>query len=127
MSIMEHAELEIVRDFEPLMLPLSSTVAEAARHMQARNTSAVLVTEGDATLAGIFTQRDAISRVLANGKNPIVTTLGEVMTNNPVGVTSQATATEITRAMRKVCCRHLSIVQDGRVVGIVSLVVPGEA
>jgi signal-transduction protein with cAMP-binding, CBS, and nucleotidyltransferase domain len=63
----EHAEVEIVRHFEPVMLPPSATVMMAARHMHSRNISAVLVVEGDAKLVGIFTERDAISRVLAAG------------------------------------------------------------
>ncbi len=123
----EHAEAAIVRDFTPLMLPPSATVTTAARHMKIRNASAVLVTEGDAVLVGIFTERDAVCRVLAEGKNSVTTTLGEVMTNNPNFISPQDNAKDVVRLMIDRRCRHLPIVQDGRAVGLVSLLVPVEA
>lgn len=123
----EHAEAEIVCDMNPLILPLGATVMRAARQMHSRNVSAVLVIEGDAKLVGIFTERDAISRVLAEGKDPVATTLAEVMTNNPQTITPQHTAKEIARLMRDLRCHHLPIVQQGKAVGIVSLLVPVEA
>jgi CBS domain-containing protein len=80
----------------------------------------VLVTEGDARLIGIFTGRDAVSRVLAEGRNPTQTTLGEVMTPDPEALTLRHTAIDALRLMQDACCRHLPIVHDGKVVGIVS-------
>ena len=92
----EHAEAEIVREFDPVMLPPGMTVMMAARHMRSRNASAVLVVEGDADLVGIFTERDAIRRVLADGKDPATTnTIPErqsvqhrrgILTTNPPGM-----------------------------------------
>ena len=67
----DDAETEIVRDQNPLMLRPSTTVMQAARHMHSRHVSAVLVTDEHATLLGIFTERDAISRVLAAGRDPV--------------------------------------------------------
>jgi CBS domain-containing protein len=116
----EHAEVEIVRHFDPVMLPPSATVMMAARHMHRHHVSAVLVTEGDAKLIGIFTERDAISRVLAEGKDPVATTLAEVMTDNPETITLQTTAIEIVRLMQTAHCRHLPIVNVGKAVGMVS-------
>ena len=92
----------------------------AARYMRSRHVSAVLITEGDAKLVGIFTERDAISRVLAEGMDPTATTLAAVMTDNPETVATQDTAEEIVRVMREAQCRHLPILQEGKVVGIVS-------
>ena len=116
----EHAEAQIVRRQNPLMLPPSTNVMQAARHMHTQNVSAVLVTEGDARLVGIFTERDAISRVLAAGRDPVATTLADVMTNNPETITPQTTATEVLRLMQDARVRHLPVVQDGKAVGIVS-------
>ena len=116
----EHAEVEIVRDFDPVMLPSSATVMMAARHMHSHHVSAVLVVEGDAKLVGIFTERDAISRVLAEGKDPVATTLADVMTYNPETITSQTTATEAVRLMQTTQCRHLPIADEGKAVGVVS-------
>jgi CBS domain-containing protein len=116
----ERSEAEIVRHQNPLMLPPSTSVMQAARHMHTRHASAVLVTEGDANLVGIFTERDAISRVLAAGKDPVATTLAEVMTNNPETITPQHTATEVLRLMQEARIRHLPVVHEGKAVGIVS-------
>lgn len=118
--MIEHAEVEIVRESDPVMLPMSTTVMMAARHMRSRNVSAVLVTEGDAELVGIFTERDAIRRVLAEGMDPVSTTLADVMTDNPDTVGPQDTALDIVRRMQAAQCRHLPIVDQGRVVGMVS-------
>jgi len=116
----ERAEVEIVREFDPVMLPPSTTVMMAARHMRSRNVSAVLVTEGDAELVGIFTERDAIRRVLAEGRDPATTTLADVMTDNPDTVTLQDTALQAVRLMQTAQYRHLPIVEKGKAVGMVS-------
>jgi CBS domain-containing protein len=111
---------DIVRDQNPLVLPPHASVMEAARHMRDRHVGAVLVTEGDCALVGIFTGRDAVARVLAEGKDPAATTLGEVMTYNPDTMTPSHSAIEALRLMQDARCRHLPIVHEGKVVGIVS-------
>jgi CBS domain-containing protein len=88
--------------------------------MRDRRVGAVLVTEGDCCLVGIFTGRDAVHRVLAEGKNPARATLGEVMTREPVTIPLGRIAIEALRLMEDGRYRHLPIVDDGRVVGIVS-------
>ena len=74
---------DIVRNQDPVILPPSATVREACQSMRDRRIGAVLVTEGERRLVGIFTGRDAVHRVLAEGKNTARTTLGEVMTPEP--------------------------------------------
>src|SRR5271167_3683175 len=111
---------DLVRDQKPLVLPPGATVIEAARHMHERRVGAVLVTEGDARLVGIFTGRDAVGRVLAEGRNAATTTLAEVMTLDPRTLAPNRTAIEALRLMQDARCRHLPIVHDGKVVGIVS-------
>lgn len=110
---------DLIRDQDPLMLSPETTVMEAARHMRDRRVGAVLVTEGD-RLVGIFTGRDAVVRVLADGHDPVTTTLANVMTYRPETMSPAHTAIEALRLMRDSCCRHLPIVHQGRVVGIVS-------
>jgi len=116
----EHAEAEIVRNQRPLMLPSSTTVMQAARNMVSQNVSAVLVTEGDGEIVGIFTGRDAVTRMLAKGRDPVLTTLAEVMTYLPVIMTPGDVAIEALSLMQRAHCRHLPIVHEGRVVGLVS-------
>lgn len=102
------------------MLPPSATVLDAARRMRERNVGAVLVIEEGRRLAGIFTGRDAVSRVLAEGKSATDTALAEVMTRSPECLTPQHSTIDALRLMQDARCRHLPIVKDGIVVGIVS-------
>ena len=88
--------------------------------MRDRRVGAVLVTEGDCRLVGIFTGRDAVHRVLAEGKSAARTTLEEVMTPNPDTMPPSKIAIEALRLMEDGRYRHLPIVDDGKVVGIVS-------
>lgn len=115
---------DLVRDQNPLVLPASATVMEAARHMRDRHVGAVLVADGvtasDGRLVGIFTGRDAVARVLAEGKHPAETTLAEVMTPDPDTLGPSDTAIEALRLMQDVRCRHLPIVNRGCIAGIVS-------
>jgi CBS domain-containing protein len=111
---------DLVRDQNPLMLSASTSVMAAARHMRERRVGAVLVTDHNASLLGIFTGRDAVDRMLAEGKDPAATTLADVMTADPEAMAPHHTAIEALRLMQDFRCRHLPIVHEGRVVGIVS-------
>jgi CBS domain-containing protein len=111
---------EIVRNQDPVMLPLSATVKHACECMRDRRVGAVLVTKGDRELVGIFTGRDAVSRVLAESKNPAVTTLEEVMTREPDVMAPSKTAIDALRLMQDRGFRHVPVVHDGRVLGVVS-------
>jgi CBS domain-containing protein len=111
---------DLVRNQNPLMLKPEASVMEAARQMRERGVGAVLVADDEARLIGIFTGRDAVARVLAEGRNPAATTLAEVMTGNPDTMAPNHTAIEALRLMRDARCRHMPIVHQGRIVGIVS-------
>jgi CBS domain-containing protein len=111
---------DLVRNQQPLMLPPTTSVMEAARHMRDRWVGAVLVVTGDDRLVGIFTGRDAVSRVLAEGKSPAKITLADVMTPDPDTMAPRCTAIEALRLMQDARCRHLPIVHRGKVIGIVS-------
>jgi CBS domain-containing protein len=111
---------DIVRSQDPLTLPPEATVREACRCMRERRVGAVLVTEDDRRLVGIFTGRDAVHRVLAEGKSAARTKLTEVMTRDPTSLPSGKTAIEALRLMEDGRYRHLPIVEDGKVAGIVS-------
>ena len=107
---------DIVRNRDPVTLSSSATVRDACQCMRDRRIGAVLVTEGDHRLLGIFTGRDAVHRVLAEGKSASRTKLAEVMTAMRPG----KTAIEALRLMEDGRYRHVPIVAGGKVVGIVS-------
>lgn len=94
-------------------------VVDAARLMRTQKVGAVLVVEGE-RLVGIFTERDALFRVVAEGRDPRTTLVGEVMTANPTTIDADkpfARAMELMHAGR---FRHVPVVEDGRAIGIVS-------
>ena len=97
------------------------TVREAARKMVARNVAAVLVTDADGRLLGIFTERDLLRRVVAEGRDPERTQVVKVMTAKPHVVSPDSTVIEAMRAMQERHVRHLPVTADGRAVGIVSI------
>jgi CBS domain-containing protein len=111
---------DIVRNQDPLMLPPNATVGEACRCMRDRRVGAVLVIQGDGSLVGIFTGRDAVHRVLAEEKSPANTKLADVMTRGPDTMPPGKSAIEVLRLMEDGRYRHVPIVEDGKVVGIVS-------
>ena len=110
---------EIVRNQQPLTLPASATVKQACQCMKERKVGAVLVTEDD-RLVGIFTGRDAVVRVLAEGKSASRTRLAEVMTPGPDTMPPGKTAIEALRLMQDGGFRHIPVVDEGKVVGVVS-------
>jgi len=111
---------EIVRYRDPLTLPPHTTVQDACQRMRDRRVGAVLVTNGDRRLVGIFTGRDAISRVLAEGRSPAGTRLSEVMTPDPNTMATNGTAIDALRLMQDGGFRHVPVLDEGRVAGVVS-------
>ncbi len=111
---------EIVRRQDPVMLPTTATVQEAASAMRARRVGAILVVALDGRLAGLFTGRDAVARVLAEARDPRTTYLREVMTPDPDTLKPDAHAIDALRMMRDGGYRHVPVVSGGRPVGIVS-------
>ena len=111
---------EIIVRRTPVTLPPDATVQQACAEMRNHRIGAVLVTgEGD-RLLGIFTGRDAICRMLAEARDPATTPLREVMTSNPETLGPRHRAIEALRLMCDCGFRHLPVVEDGRLLGIVS-------
>ena len=98
------------------MTPVSS----AAREMMERRIGAVLIVD-DGTLQGIFTERDALVRVLAQSRDPQTTLVAEVMTRDPDTIGPDETVVHALSIMNERGYRHLPVVDDDRIVGIVSI------
>jgi CBS domain-containing protein len=113
---------DLVQHQDPLTMPPDASVREACRHMRDRRVGAVLVVAGenDNRLVGIFTGRDAVHRVLAEGRSATRTKLADVMTPDPTSIAPHTSAIEALRLMKDIRCRHVPVVEEGKVVGIVS-------
>ena len=111
---------DIVHDQKPLTMTPAAAVKDACARMRERRVGAVLVTDDDRHLLGIFTGRDAVCRVLAEGRDPARTTLADVMTPNPDTMPPGNNAVEALRRMQDGGYRHIPVVENGQVVGVVS-------
>ena len=103
----------------PLVLEETSSVGEVIREMQDGRHGCALITENK-RLAGIFTERDAITKVLGAGLDPANTKISEVMSKNPFCVTPSTTLKEAMDTITNLRFRHLPVVEDGKVLGVVS-------
>jgi CBS domain-containing protein len=110
---------DIVKDQSPAMLGRDATVQEACRCMWEHRVGSVLVVDGQQRLIGIFTGRDAV-RALAEGKSAEATALADAMTPNPVTAPPDGRAIDALRVMSDRGFRHLPIIEDGRILGVVS-------
>lgn len=110
---------EIIRNQTPVTLPAATPAHEACRTMLERRIGAILVTDEQGGLAGIFTGRDAV-RFIAETRNLHTTPLDQVMTRDPETLPPGRTAIEALRIMRDGGFRHIPIMDNGKLVGVVS-------
>lgn len=97
----------------------SLPVADAARLMRGHRVGAILVVEGE-RLVGIFTERDALFRVVAEGRDPQTTPIAHVMTANPTTISADKPFARAMEIMHEGSFRHVPVVDNGRPIGIVS-------
>ena len=95
-----------------------TTVGDAARLMARSQVGALVIVEANAVV-GIFSERDAVYRVLAAGREPQVTRLADVMTPNPVTVEPDRSYGHALLRMQQRGFRHMPVVDGGLAVGIV--------
>jgi CBS domain-containing protein len=111
---------EIVKRQHPVTLPDTATVQTACRLMRDKRIGAILVTAPDGKLIGLFTGRDVVGRVVAEALDPTTALLGSVMTPRPDTLRPNGHAIDALRMMQDGGYRHLPVVEDGRIVGIIS-------
>ena len=114
---------ESIRDVmtsNPQSLESGSSAVDAARIMRDEDTGIVPVVEGD-RLVGTVTDRDITVRVVAEGKDPSSTTVGEISSRELVTIDPQQDLDEALRLMARHQVRRLPVVEeDGKLVGIVA-------
>jgi CBS domain-containing protein len=109
----------IIKNQKPLVLAADETVQRACQSMSERRCGSVLVVDNQQRLTGIFTGRDAV-RLLADVKDAAERSLGLAMKRNPVTMTPDGHAIDALRAMSDGGFRHLPVVENGRISGVVS-------
>ncbi|KAH1255130.1 CBS domain-containing protein CBSCBSPB5 [Glycine max] len=104
-----------------LTVPETTTVYEACRRMAARRVDALLLTDSNALLCGILTDKDIAARVIAKEINLEETPVSKVMTRNPVFVLSETLAAEALQKMVQGKFRHLPVVENGEVLALLDI------
>lgn len=110
----------LVEGREVVVVDVATSIRQAARMMSERQIGAVPVVDGD-RVAGIFTERDVLSRVVAAGVDPTTTAVNSVMSTTLV-VADIAEAHDVCiRRMQQARVRHLLVLHDGRLAGVLSM------
>ena len=108
----------ITRD-KMVTAPPHATVFEVAGLMLEHGIGAIMVID-DGSLTGIFTERDAVVRVIAQSRDARTVRVDEVMTRDPVTVDPDVTFGHAMLLMQERGFRHLPVVENGEAIGIVS-------
>lgn len=114
---------EILRHkgYDVLTAEPDMTVYECIASMVKHNVGSILVMDGS-TIAGIFTERDYLRRIVLKGRTSKTTKVREVMTTNLIRIEPSETVERCLAIMTQEKCRHLPVVdEDGELTGIVSI------
>jgi CBS domain-containing protein len=113
---------QVIAGKSPKIISVSplATVFDALKLLEESDVGALLVMDGD-RLLGIFSERDYARRVVLQGKTSREALVQEVMTERVVCVQPNQTVAEAMTIMTEVRCRHLPVVEDGKLIGVVSI------
>ena len=112
---------DVVSGQEIRALTETASARDAGALMTTHDISAVVVNNAAGQLIGIVTERDLSRRVVAEGRDAASTPLAAIMTREPTTLSATDTAYDAMQTMRRLLVRHLPVVEDGRVVAMVSV------
>lgn len=104
-----------------LVIAPTETVLEAARRMNANRVGALVVVDPILGLIGILTERDILTRVVAEGQLPDEVAVSQIMTDKVVYCTPCTSVQECREIMTRRRLRHLPMLDEGRLVGLISI------
>jgi CBS domain-containing protein len=110
----------LIENREVVVVDVATSIAQAARVMSERQIGAVPVVDGD-RVAGVFTERDVLARVVAAGVEPAATPVSTVMSTNLVTADINESHDVCMRRMQQARVRHLLVLRQGRLAGILSM------
>ncbi|KAK8710045.1 hypothetical protein V6N13_145389 [Hibiscus sabdariffa] len=120
-SISVERTVKKLRLSKALTIPEETTVSEACRRMAARRVNAVLLTDSNALLSGIVTDKDVAVRVIGEGLKPEEIAVSKIMTPSPIFVSSDSLAIEALQKMVQGKFRHLPVVENGEVIAMLDI------
>jgi len=111
---------EVVAGRTVYLLTPSMTVAEAAAYMAARKVGAVAVVDASG-LAGLFSERDLLKRVVTAGRDPRSTLISEVMSTQLLTADTEESFESCLARMKQAGIRHLPVLDHGKLLGMVTM------
>ncbi|MBI2496774.1 MAG: CBS domain-containing protein [Opitutae bacterium] len=101
-------------------VPSTVTVADAVQEMNRHKIGSIVVMN-DTALAGIFTERDVLTRVVAGNLDPKTTPITAVMSTEVLTIAPTATVQQVMDIFAERRCRHLPVVENGQLRGLISI------
>jgi len=118
--VTRHRTVQDLMTPDPITLPETATLLDAARTMRQAGIGNVVVLHGEA-VCGIVTDRDIVVRGIADGRDPRATTLGDVCSRNLTTLSPDDQLETALRLIREHAIRRLPVVKRGRAVGILTM------
>jgi len=106
---------------DPVAMTNDATLADAAVAMRDRDIGDVVVTKSDGTVCGVVTDRDIVVRAVAEGTDPSTKTLEDVCSHDVVTIGPDEPIAAAVKAMEEHAIRRLPVMDNGTLVGIVSI------
>ncbi|MHC4975870.1 MAG: CBS domain-containing protein [Planctomycetota bacterium] len=105
----------------PITITPESSVLDGARIMNEHRIGALCVVTDRKLLKGMFTERDILTRVVAEGRDPSTTLVRDVMTHPVIACPPETSSDELRKIMRQCRIRHIPIVENNSLLGVVSI------
>jgi CBS domain-containing protein len=115
-----HAIRHVIRPHRLVTAPPTASVLDVARIMRDARVGAIPIVEGD-RVVGIFSERDLMTRIVVEGRDPGRALVLEVMTHEVLTAAPDDTRRECLERMRDGRCRHLPVIDRGRLVAMLSM------
>ena len=115
-----HAIRHVIRPHRLVTAPPTASVLEVARIMTDARVGAIPIVEGE-RIVGIFSERDLMTRVVVEGRDPQRALVTEVMTREVLTAAPDDTRSECLERMRGARCRHLPVLEGGRLIAMLSM------
>ena len=115
-----HAIRSLIRPHRLVTAPPTATVMEVAQLMARARVGAIPILE-DERIVGIFSERDLMTRVIVEGRDPSATVVCDAMTTEVTTAELHDTRSECLEKMQRSGFRHLPVLEDGRLVAMLSM------
>ena len=120
MATVKEVERMYAKKSKVLTISAEATIAVAAKQMSEHGVGSLIVIDTRCRVRGILTERDVISKVVAEAADPASTHVVDAMTTDVVSCTMDTQVEEVKEIMGRYGIRHLPIIEDGIAKGMIS-------